>query len=146
MEWYKIESYQALSRSYEGHHLNTRVQISIHTKIIHFRKEDYYIRLNQISNRFLIETLEPRGEDSFFAWNFFDPILVQKEGFSDYHFEDIAAEYLKNNPELKERLEKKRATDSSFAKSANAQLDFVFQNSPYFEPAYLEYPVYRVVK
>jgi len=36
---------------------------------------------------------EPQGEDSYFAWNFFDPILGQKEGCSDYAFEDIAAEF-----------------------------------------------------
>jgi len=146
VEWCKIESYQAIPRPFEGHHLNTRVQVSKNTKTMHFRKGDWYIPLNQIANRFLIETLEPQAEDSYFAWNFFDPILGQKEGYSDYHFEDIAAEYLKNNPGVKAKLEQKRATDSAFAKNADAQLNFVFQNSPWFEPAYLQYPVYRVFK
>jgi hypothetical protein len=93
-----------------------------------------------------METLEPQGEDSYFAWNFFDAILGQKEGFSGYAFEDIAAEYLKKDPELKKKLEQRRASDTAFAKSANAQLNFVFQNSPYFEPVSLRYPVYRVLK
>ena len=93
-----------------------------------------------------METLEPQGEDSYFAWNFFDPVLGQKEGFSDYAFEDIAAEYLNNHPDAKAKLDQRRAGDSAFAKNERAQLDFVFQNSPYFEPAYLQYPVYRVVK
>ena len=61
--------------------------------------------MNQIANRFLIETLEPQGEDSYFAWNFFDPILGQKEGYSDYAFEDIAADYLKNHPDVKTKLD-----------------------------------------
>ena len=52
--------------------------------------------MNQVANRFLIETLEPQAEDSYFAWNFFDGILGQKEGYSAYAFEDIAADYLKN--------------------------------------------------
>jgi hypothetical protein len=68
-------------------------EISANTKPITFRKGDWYIPLNQTANRFLIETLEPQGEDSYFAWNFFDPILGQKEGCSDYAFEDIAAEF-----------------------------------------------------
>ena len=101
--------------------------------------------LNQVANRFLIETLEPTATDSYFAWNFFDAILGQKEGYSGYAFEDIAAEYLKNNPDLKNKLEQRRATDTAFAKNANAQLNFVYQNSPYFESAYLKYPVFRVV-
>jgi hypothetical protein len=100
--------------------------------------------MNQAANRFLIETLEPQGEDSYFAWNFFDPILGQKEGFSDYVFEETAANYLKHNPALQKKLEDKRATDTVFAKNARAQLNFVYQNSPYYEPAYMMYPVYRV--
>ncbi len=95
-----------------------------------FRKGDYYIPMNQVANRFLIETLEPQAEDSYFAWNYFDAILGQKEGYSAYSFEDIAADYLKKNPDIKSKLEQRRATDTAFAKSASAQLNFVFQNSP----------------
>jgi hypothetical protein len=94
----------------------------------------------------LIETLEPQAEDSYFTWNFFDPILGQKEGYSDYHFEDVAAEYLNKHPDIRNRLNEKKNLDSTFAKNGSAQLNFVFQNSPYFEPAFLQYPVYRVPK
>jgi hypothetical protein len=82
-------------------------KISANTKPITFRKGDWYIPLNQTANRFLIETLEPQGEDSYFAWNFFDPILGQKEGCSDYAFEDIAGEFKKNNPDAKQNWIKK---------------------------------------
>ena len=146
VEWYKIESYQTSPRPYEGHHPNSQTKVSTGTKTMTFRKGDWYIPLNQAANRFLIETLEPQGEDSYFAWNFFDPILGQKEGYSDYSFEDIAAEYLKHHPELKAKLDQRRASDSAFANNGRAQLDFVFANSPYFESAYLQYPVYRVMK
>ena len=60
-----------------------------------FQKGDWYIPMNQVANRFLIETLEPQAEDSYFAWNYFDAILGQKEGYSAYAFEDIAADYVK---------------------------------------------------
>lgn len=146
VQWYRIDNYQTSSRPYEGHHPNSQVKISVSTKTMTFRKGDWYIPLNQTANRFLIETLEPQGEDSYFAWNFFDPILGQKEGYSDYAFEDTAAEFLKNNPDVKAKLDQKRTSDSAFAKNGRAQLDFVFQNSPYFEPAYLQYPVYRVIR
>jgi len=144
VQCYKIESYQSSPRAYEGHHLNTGVKVSVQTKTMNFKKGDWYIPLNQIANRFLIETLEPQGEDSYFAWNFFDPILGQKEGYSDYAFEDIAADYLKNKPDVKTKLHQRRISDSAFAKNGRAQLDFVYQNSPYFEPVYLQYPVYRL--
>jgi len=93
---------------------------------------------------FLIETLEPQAEDSYFAWNFFDSILGQKEGFSGYAFEDIAARYLRDHPEVRAKLKERRDTDTAFARNANAQLNFVYQNSPYFEPDYLRYPIYRI--
>lgn len=143
---YRIDNFQTSSRPYEGHHPNGQVKISVNTNTMSFRKGDWYIPLNQNANRFLVETLEPQGEDSYFAWNFFDPILGQKEGYSDYAFEDIAAKYLKNNPDVKAKLDQRRVSDSAFAKNGRVQLDFVFQNSPYFEPAYLQYPVYRVAK
>lgn len=143
---YKIEDYKTLPRQYEMHHLNSDVKISPKTIALQFRKGDYYIPMNQAANRFIIETLEPQAEDSYFAWNYFDAILGQKEGYSGYAFEDIAADYLKKNPALKDRLNQRIAADTAFAKNARAQLNFVYENSPWFEPAYLQYPVYRVIK
>jgi hypothetical protein len=132
-------------RQYEMHHLNSDVKISITKQRITFKKGDWYVPMDQAANRFLVETLEPQAEDSYFAWNFFDAILGQKEGYSGYAFEDIAAEYLKTHPDVKQKLQQRVATDTAFAKNANAQLNFVYQNSPYFEPDYLRYPVFRVV-
>lgn len=146
VEAYKITSYQSIPRPFEGHHLNQSVQVTKSTQRVSFRRGDYYIPLNQRANRFLIETLEPNAEDSYLAWNFFDPILGQKEGFSDYVFEETAVEYLKKHPEVKTKIEERKQQDSSFAQSARVQLNFVYQNSPYFEPAYMQYPVYRVMR
>lgn len=142
---YKIEDYKTASRQYEMHHLNSDIKISINSQSIQFKKGDWYIPMNQVANRFLMEVLEPQAEDSYFAWNYFDAILGQKEGYSAYVFEDIAADYLKKNPELKTKLEQKRITDSAFAQNGRAQLNFVYQNSPWAEPALMRYPVYRVV-
>jgi len=90
--------------------------------------------------------LEPTGGDSYFSWNFFDGILQQKEGYSDYRWEDLAATYLKGHPELKIKLEEKKNGDPAFAQNAEAQLDFVYKNSPYYESAHLRYPVYRLMR
>lgn len=144
VEAYRIENYTSGARPYEGHHPNSNVQVSKTKKKLAFRKGDYYIPLSQNGIRFLIEILEPQAEDSYFAWNFFDPILGQKEGFSDYVFEETAADYLQQHPELRKKLEEKRAADPAFAQSARMQLNFIYQNSPYFEPAFMQYPVYRV--
>jgi hypothetical protein len=146
VEAYKITSYQSSPRPFEGHHMNTNVQVENKTVQQLFRKGDYLVPMNQPANRFIVEVLEPQAEDSYFTWNFFDPILGQKEGFSDYVFEETAAALLKSNPQLKTKLEERKASDTTFAKNARAQLNFVFQNSPYYEPAHMQYPVYRKMK
>lgn len=145
VEVYKIENYEAALVAYESRHINSKVEISKTIQKRQFRKGDWYIPMNQKANRFLMETLEPQATDSYFVWNFFDGILQQKEGFSPYVFEDIAAQYLKENPELRKKLEAKKNSDSEFAQNAYAQLYFVYQHSPWIEPEFMQYPVYRVM-
>lgn len=81
---YRIDDYKTYPRSYERHHKNTAVKTSVSKQTIKALKGDYLIELNQPANRYIIEMLEPTGDDSFFAWNFFDAVLQQKEGYSDY--------------------------------------------------------------
>jgi hypothetical protein len=145
VEAYKILEYKSSSQPYENHHSNTNVKVEKTMQKIQYRKGDIYIPMNQLANRFLMETLEPQAKDSYFAWNFFDAILGQKEGISDYVFEDKAVEILKEYPAIKEKLEAKKLVDEKFAKNGTAQLEFIYKNSIYFEPAYMQYPVYRVL-
>ena len=141
---YHIDDYKTAPRQYEMHHPNSEVKISSTVKQVQFHTGDWFIPFNQVANRFLLETLEPQGEDSYFSWNFFDAILGQKEGYSGYSFEDIAADFLQKNPSARKELEDKKSTDTAFAKDGRAQLNFVYQHSPYFETNYMNYPVYRV--
>jgi hypothetical protein len=144
VEVYTIEDYKSSPRPYEWHHINTDVKTNTTVQQIKFRKGDWYIPMNQTANHFLMQVLEPTGDDSYFTWNFFDPILAQKEGYSAYVFEEKAEAFLQQNPAVKEKLEQRRATDTAFAKNGRAQLQFVYQNSPYAEPGFMRYPVYRV--
>jgi len=139
VEAYHIDDYKSLPRPYEKHHKNSAVKTTASVQKIKFLKGDYYIPVNQIANRYIVEMLEPTGEDSFFAWNFFDGILQQKEGYSDYRWDDLAAEVLRNDPGLKIKLEEKKKTDTKFAASGPAQLDFIYKNSPYYEPGHNRY-------
>lgn len=146
VDTYRIEDYKSSPRAYEKHHKNTDVVASKSMQKIRFLKGDYLIDCNQRAKRYLVETLEPMGDDSFFAWNFFDAILQQKEGYSDYRWEDVAADYIQQHPELKQQLEAKKKADPAFAESSSAQLYFIYRNSPYYEPAHLRYPVYRLLQ
>lgn len=141
---YHIDDYKSIPRPYEKHHRNYSVSVSTSTQKIKFLKGDHIIWLNQEANRYLVEMLEPTGDDSFFAWNFFDAVLQQKEGYSDYRWDDLAADVLKKDPDLRAKLEEKKKADEKFAANGSAQLDFIYKNSPYYEPGHNRYPVYRL--
>jgi len=145
VESYSIENYKTSPRAYEKHYRHSDVVLNTKKQNIKFLKGDYIIYTGQTADRFLVETLEPHADDSYFNWNFFDAILQQKEGYSDYRWEDVAVAYLKEHPEVRQALEEKKKTDSKFAASAAAQLEFVYKNSPYYEPAHMRYPVFRLV-
>jgi len=142
-DFYHIDDYKTAPRPYEGHYLHSQVQVSVQPQAVRFLRGDYIARLDQPVARYLMEVLEPQATDSFFAWGFFDSILQQKEHFSDYVFEDVAAELLRQQPMLRQRLDKLKQEDSTFATNGTAQLDWVYRNSPYYEAAYLRYPVAR---
>ncbi|HSR37357.1 MAG TPA: hypothetical protein VLL95_00480, partial [Phnomibacter sp.] len=141
---YKIEEYKTSTRAYEKHYRQTEVKVKAVKQTVKFLKGDYLVSTNQPARRFLFEMLEPTGDDSYFAWNYFDAILQQKEGYSDYRWEQVAAEYLRAHPELKKQLEDKKKAEPEFAKNSSAILNWVYKNSPYYEPAHMRYPVFRI--
>jgi|TARA_B110000908_G_scaffold23880_1_gene27247 hypothetical protein len=139
-----IEDYITRKNAYEGHYLHANTTVGLTQESIRFRKGDLYIPTRQNGIRYLIETLEAEGIDSFFNWNFFDTILQQKEGFSGYVFEDIAANFLHENPLVKKALEEKIKSDEKFANSPRAQLSFVYQKTAHYEKAHLRLPIFKV--
>ena len=84
--------------------------------------------------------------DSFFAWNFFDGILQQKEWFSSFSFEETAKEMLLWMPVLKSDFERKKKEEPEFAKSRNQQLLYIYKRSNHYENTHNRYPVGRIVK
>jgi hypothetical protein len=100
--------------------------------------------MNSIANRYVIETLEPYANDSFFRWNFFDSILDQREYFSPYLFEETAEKLLAENPNIRTAFFEKQQSDTAFANNPWAQLNYLYKRSPNYESDYRLYPVMRV--
>ncbi len=146
VEAYRIATYSTRSNAYEGHYLHYDTSVDNNLRQVHFDKGDYIIPTNQPGMRYILETLEPQAPDSFFNWNFFDTILQQKEGFSPYVFEDIALKLLEENEPLRNRFLLKKQEEQKFAENWYAQLNWIYQNSPHYEAAHLQYPVYRILK
>jgi hypothetical protein len=141
-----IKDFETRNSPYEGHYLHYNTTIETSVENINFKKGDLYIPTNQNGVRYLLETLEAEATDSFFNWNFFDTILQQKEGYSAYVFEDVAAQLLTENASLKKEFEEKIIGDEGFAKNPRAQLDFIYKNSPNYEKAHLRLPVFKIYK
>ncbi|MDQ7948847.1 MAG: M14 family metallopeptidase, partial [Pedobacter sp.] len=118
LDMYYIGEMKTPTRPFEGHYLHSGVNVGTVKQKVQYYAGDYVVYANQPGNRYLIETLEPQAIDSFFNWNFFDSILGQKEGYSSYVFEDTAAELLKKDPALAEKLAAEKVKNPEFAKSA----------------------------
>ncbi len=144
VETYSIEDFKTGEQAYEGHYKHSETRVSKTMDSVEFRKGDFVVKTFQEGARYLIETLEPGAPDSFFNWNFFDTVLQQKEGFSPYVFEDIAKNMLDENPELKERFEEKKNSDTEFSNNWYAQLDWLHKQSKHYEEAHLRYPIFRM--
>ncbi len=145
VELYRIEDFKNQD-AYEGHYLHRGTKVEKKKMAWPYHKGDYIVYVNQTSNRYIVETLEPQAPDSYFSWNFFDGILMQKEYFSPYVFEDEAAQYLKENPTLKSKLEERKKADEDFAKNGYAQLEFIYKNTNHYEYTHRIYPVGRMIK
>lgn len=144
VEQYRIKDFKTVPNPYEGHYLHYDTFVTKEYGKIKFRAGDFLVPLNQDGVKFLLETLEPEAVDSYFNWNFFDAILGQKEYYSAYVFEDTASKLLKDNKTLKTAFEMEKSINPKFAEDGQAQLDWVYKHSDYYEKTHRLYPVFRV--
>jgi hypothetical protein len=145
VQQYTISDFKTVKNPYEGHYLHYDTLVKSASKNAKFRKGDYLISSRQKGVKYLLETLEPEATDSFFNWNFFDAILGQKEYFSDYVFEDTAADLLKNNQVLKTAFEVEKTSNPKFSADGNAQLAWIYKHSEYYEGSVGSYPIFRIL-
>lgn len=144
VESYRIADYKTRSQPFEGHYPHYDTQVTSTLESLSFEEGDFLIPTNQPGVRYLLETLEPAAVDSFFNWNFFDTILQQKEGFSAYVFEELARDMLEADEALRLEFEQKKLSDAAFSADSNAQLQWLYERSPHYETAHLQYPIYRL--
>lgn len=143
-EVYYIDSYETSDRPYNGHFRHSRVEVTKEKQQVVILAGSYLIPVRQKAIEYLVQTLEPRGYDSFFSWNFFDEILFRNEYFSPYIFEETAEKLLHEDPDLRKEFEQRKREDEKFADDAYSQLRFIYERSPWSEPTYKRYPVYRL--
>jgi len=142
---YHIETVNSRPSAYEGHLFHDQISLSTHTEAIQAKAGDVLVFLNQPNARYAVETLEPQAHDSFFRWGFFNSILEKKEHFSDYVFEDSAAEMLEAEPELRKKFDQWKLAHSELLGNQEQVLSFIYtQGKRHHEPEWRRYPVYAV--
>lgn len=85
--------------------------------------------------------LHPEAPDSFFAWGEFNTIFQRTEYMENYALAPYARQMLKNKPALALEFDKKIREDAKFAKDAQARLNWLYQHTPFYDQAYLKYPI-----
>jgi hypothetical protein len=142
VQYYRIKSVISRPGAYEGHMFHDDVQVERHSAMVELRAGDYLVPLNQPNARYAVETLEPHAHDSFFRWGFFNSVLEKKEAFSDYVFEDLALELLRDEPGLQHKFDAWKAAHPELLSNQQEVLGFIFAHCErYAEPEWRRYPV-----
>ncbi len=140
--YYHIAHVRSRANAYEGHMFHDEVRVERRRAAMTLHAGDWLVTLDQDRARYVVETLEPEGHDSFFRWGFFNSVLEKKEAYSDYVFEDHAAELLREEPALAAAFDAWKAANPALLADQNAVLDFIFANCErYREPEWRRYPV-----
>jgi len=145
VDYYHIVSVSSRPNAYEGHMFHDDVVLERRRARVALRAGDFIVPLDQDTARYAVETLEPLGHDSFFRWGFFNSVLEKKEAYSDYVFEDHAAELLNDEPVLAAKFGAWKAANPALLGNQEAVLDFIFANcARYHEPEWRRYPVFMI--
>lgn len=148
VESYYIDKVNTSTRATQGHRINNDVEVHSTIQTIEYYKGDFVVLVNQHANKYIVEMLEPHAPNSYFAWNFFDPILESHDFYSIWGFESHLYELLDEDLELKTLLDKKKSAEPDFAADPVAQLQFLYENTDVSEIEKWKrlYPVTRILK
>ncbi|WP_042144096.1 MULTISPECIES: M14 family zinc carboxypeptidase [unclassified Pseudoalteromonas] len=101
----------------------------------------YKVETAQALGKLAVHLLQPEAPDSFFQWGDFNTIFQRTEYVENYALVPFANDMLEANPEIAKAFKHKLATDSDFNKSEKARLNWLYQQTPFYDKGYLKYPV-----
>ena len=106
-------------------------------------KGSLYIPVGQPKARLVVALFEPRGPDSMVAWGAFNSAFERKEYLEDYVAEEEARKMMAADPALAASFKAKIDSDSEFAQSGEARLEFFARLHASWDERYRLYPVVR---
>jgi hypothetical protein len=102
-----------------------------------------FVPIAQPGWRLAMTLFEPKDQDSFVRWGFFNSAFERKEYMEAYVAESVAEEMLKRDPAIKQEFQRRLDNDPAFANSPSARLEFFYRKHPSWDERYNLYPVYR---
>lgn len=138
---YQIDSFDFAKAPYEGH-FRVTTQGHWQDATLTLPKGSVRISTDQPLGNLAMVLLEPQAPDSFLQWGFFNTVFSRTEYMEPYVIAPMAEKML-TDPAIKAAFDK-ALTDPAFAKDPDARLRWFYERSPYFDKAYLRYPVLRV--
>ncbi|MEZ5306636.1 MAG: M14 family metallopeptidase [Pyrinomonadaceae bacterium] len=136
---YRLKNPKWAAFPFEGR-LNLSVRTEAFEEEVEFPKDTVAVPMRQVNSRVAVNILEPSAPDSAVFWGFFNAVFEQKEYGESYIFDQIAADLLAKDEDLRKRYEK-ALEDKDFAANPRARMRFLYENSPYYDQRIGVYPV-----
>lgn len=137
---YRLENVTFASGPYEGRFRADYRLVPI-TEKRKYHQGDYRIEMNQRCNRVIAHLLEPRSDDSFARWGFFNSLFEQKEYGEAYKLDELARQMASSDTSLRNAFNHKLKSDTAFARNNYERLNWFYKKSPYFDQNYNRYPI-----
>ena len=146
VEVQRVLDWQAASTSFEGHRPIEVRRVALERQWRSFRPGDLWVPLDQRSALVAMHLLEAQAPDGLMHWNAFDTVFEPKEYAEDYVMEPIARAMLDKQPELAREFRARLESDSTFAASPWARVDFFFRRSAWRDPEQNLHPAARALR
>ena len=88
-----------------------------------------------------VALLQPQAPDSFFSWGFFHGMFERTEYFETYAIIPWIEQQLVADPKLKQQFDEAVKADAKLQTDGQARLSWFYQRSPFYDQAYLKYPI-----
>ncbi|CAM3971786.1 M14 family metallopeptidase [Pseudoalteromonas byunsanensis] len=106
----------------------------------------YKVSTEQKRGKLATHLLHPQAPDSFFSWGEFNTIFQRTEYVENYALEPFARSMLKENPTIALEFDRKIREDKAFADDPNARMEWLYAKTPFYDQAYLKYPILMLFK
>ncbi|WP_105189759.1 M14 family metallopeptidase [Pseudoalteromonas sp. T1lg48] len=134
-----ITSHEFAKAPFEG---RFRVTPQLKYAQVNVRLDENWVKVdtNQALGLLATHLLHPDAPDSLLQWGFFHSLFQRTEYVENYALAPYAQQMLSTAPDIKAKYEQK-LKDKAFAQDAEARRAWLYQQSPYYDQQYLNYPV-----